>query len=153
MSRLHLRCTGDRNTRGILACPLLAFIPIWVWWEFAIRVGSSLSNPLTFQFVVLPGAFATVIAALIMRRWVAKKDLADSGLRLRVVRGRPYYPVGCLQPCPCWRSPLGWLPVWESPSRWADVRIPVPGHPRHCGRSLAQTTARGPANLRPGLGL
>jgi membrane protease YdiL (CAAX protease family) len=90
----------SKNTRGVAAYLLLAFLPAWALWEGAIALGFSPGNSLTFQFVALPGAFAPAAAAWVVRRWVTREGFGDAGLRLNLRRGWPYYLAGWLLPFP-----------------------------------------------------
>jgi membrane protease YdiL (CAAX protease family) len=90
--------TSSMNTKGVLVYLAVAFLPAWLLWEGALALGFSPANPVTFQFVVLPGAFAPAAAAWIVRRWVTREGFGDAGLRLNLRRGWPYYLVGWLLP-------------------------------------------------------
>jgi membrane protease YdiL (CAAX protease family) len=87
---------GKTATRGVISFLLLAFGIAWISWEIPIRLGVSLHNPL-FQLVILPGAFAPAIAAIVVRQWITREGFADAGLRLHL-RKWPYYLVGWLLP-------------------------------------------------------
>jgi membrane protease YdiL (CAAX protease family) len=88
----------DTRRKGILAFVILAFGMAWLIWELPIRLGLDPGNPLLFQFVALPGAFAPAIAALIVRQWITREGFDDAGLRLNLRRGWKYYLFGWLLP-------------------------------------------------------
>lgn len=54
-----------------------------------MRLGLSVRDP-TFQFALLPGAFAPAIAALLVRTLVTREGFADAGLRIHR-RDWPYW--------------------------------------------------------------
>ncbi|GAA1671682.1 hypothetical protein GCM10009830_17130 [Glycomyces endophyticus] len=78
---------GHRRT-GVIAYLLIAFGTAWGGIAFVYFVlDGSLVNPL----LQLPVAFAPAVAALVVRKWVAKEGFADAGGRLRVRAAGRYY--------------------------------------------------------------
>jgi membrane protease YdiL (CAAX protease family) len=90
----------DTRTKGIFWYLLIAFVPAWLMWEGAILLGLNPSNPITFQFVALPGAFCPAVASIVVRKWITREGFADAGLRLNLRRGWRFYLVGWLLPIP-----------------------------------------------------
>lgn len=91
----------DSRAKGVISYIVLAYGLAWILWEMPIRLlGASPQNPVLFQFVALPGAFAPAVAALIVRQWITREGFADSGLRPNLRRGWPYYLAGWLLPLP-----------------------------------------------------
>ncbi|HUX12355.1 MAG TPA: CPBP family intramembrane glutamic endopeptidase [Spirochaetia bacterium] len=84
--------------RGIFWYLVIAFVPAWLIWEGAIRLGLSPANASLFQFVALPGAFFPAIASIVVRKWITREGFADAGLRLSLRRGWRYYLAGWLLP-------------------------------------------------------
>ncbi len=54
---------------------------------------------LSFQFYLLPSAFAPALATFVVRAWITKEGFADAGLELNLHKWR-YYLVGWLLPMP-----------------------------------------------------
>jgi hypothetical protein len=53
------------TTKGGISFLLLALGTAWISWEIPTQLEVSLHNPL-FQLVILPGAFAPAIAAIVI---------------------------------------------------------------------------------------
>ena len=87
----------SKETRGIIAYILIAFLMAWTLWEIPIRLGMTLSSPL-FQFIALPGAFSPAIAAIIVRKWITREGFADAGLNPHLIKSWRYYLVAWLLP-------------------------------------------------------
>jgi len=91
----------DNRTKGVISFILLAYGLAWAFWELPIRLlGASPREPIFFQLVALPGAFAPAVAALIVRQWITREGFADAGLRPNVKQGWRYYLAGWLLPLP-----------------------------------------------------
>jgi hypothetical protein len=84
------------NRKGLIAYLLIAFGTAWALWEVVIRLGISVKSPF-FQLAMLPGAFAPVVAALVVRKWITREGFGDAGLGLNL-RKWPYYVVAWLLP-------------------------------------------------------
>lgn len=87
---------GNRSrARGVTAFLLISFGIAWGWEALAALVFQlSLANPL----VQAPAAFAPAIGALVVRRWVTREGLSDSGSRLRLRASWRYYLLAWLGP-------------------------------------------------------
>ncbi len=70
----------NTNTRGVVAFLVLVFGIAWSVWEIPLRLGVPLNSTL-FQVLVVPGAFAPAIAAILVRKWITREGFADSGLQ------------------------------------------------------------------------
>lgn len=86
------------NAGGIFAYLLMAFGGAWLLWALALRAGGTLATNPAFQILILPGAFAPAVAAIVVRRWVTREGFADAGLRPDLRRGWRYYLFGLLWP-------------------------------------------------------
>ena len=82
---------------GIIAYLAIAFGLAWGLWEIAIRCGASPVN-MRYQWAFLPGTFAPALAALVVRKWVAREGFRDAGLRLNLWREWRYYLIAWLLP-------------------------------------------------------
>jgi membrane protease YdiL (CAAX protease family) len=67
------------KTAGILAFLCFAFAPAWVLWGGVLASGVPVDSVL-FSILVVPGAFAPAIAAIIVRRWITREGFVDAGL-------------------------------------------------------------------------
>lgn len=79
----------------------IAFGLAWAVWAIGLWVtglsGAALLG-ISGQAVVLPGAFAPAVAAIVVRKWVTREGFADAGLRPNLRYGWPYYLVALLWP-------------------------------------------------------
>lgn len=82
------------NAKGVAVFLLLAFGMAWVVWSVPIFLRMPPASA-AFQWLVLPGAFAPAIAAVVVRRWVTREGFADAGLGLSW-RAAPYFLAGLL---------------------------------------------------------
>lgn len=83
---------------GVLSFLLLTFGIAWISWEVPFRLGMTMQSHL-LQLVLLPGAFAPALAAIIVRKWITRDGFADAGLRPNFRHWR-YYLVAWLLPIP-----------------------------------------------------
>jgi len=84
------------NTKGVIAYLPLAFGIAWANWEFVLRHGFAVDNPL-FKVLAMPGAVAPAIAAFIVRMWITREGFADAGLKIDITKW-PYYLVAFFLP-------------------------------------------------------
>lgn len=95
------------KNRGIGAYLLISFLGAWsIWligWAIASRVFRISASSLFFQFILLPGAFAPAVAAIIVRKWITGEGFSDAGLSLSFKQYWRYYifaayllPIGVL---------------------------------------------------------
>lgn len=91
--------TKNNNSKGIVGYLIIAFGLAWLLWLIPAALGVLPGNPL-FQLVILPGAFAPAVAAVIVRKWVTKEGFADAGLRPNLRQKWSYYLMGWLLPLP-----------------------------------------------------
>lgn len=82
--------------KGVAAFLILTFGWAWLFWEGPVWLGVPVTGDL-FKLLVVPGAFAPAIAALIVRAWVTREGFADAGLKLNP-RKWPYYAAALLVP-------------------------------------------------------
>lgn len=82
---------------GVAAYLILAFGLAWGFWELFLP--ASAANPVLFQLILLPGAFAPALACFIVRKWITREGFGDAGLGLHLRQWR-YYLIG-------WFLPLG----------------------------------------------
>ncbi len=87
------------KTSGIVSFLLIAFGGAWGVWGVAWLLGGLNTSP-TGQLIVVLGAFAPAIAAVVVRRWATREGFADAGLRPRLRKNWPYYLVAWLLPLP-----------------------------------------------------
>jgi membrane protease YdiL (CAAX protease family) len=71
------------HARGVLAYLAITFAGAWAAWAVALVSGVH-AEGLAFQALVLPGALAPALAAIVVRRWVTREGFADAGLRLNL---------------------------------------------------------------------
>lgn len=69
---------SSTHRRGLVWFLALAFVPTWIYFFVAPRLGLDMATPLA----QIPFAFTPAIAAVIVRRFVTKEGFADAGLRL-----------------------------------------------------------------------
>lgn len=72
---------SDRR-KDIVAYLLIAFGMAWAFWCIPLAFGLTLRNAF-YMLVLLPGAFAPAVAAIVVRKWVTREGFADAGLRPR----------------------------------------------------------------------
>ena len=70
----------ETKTKGIVSYLILAFGMAWGAWEIPIQLGLTPGSPL-FQLLILPGAFAPAVSAVIVRKWITGEGFADAGLK------------------------------------------------------------------------
>lgn len=88
----------DTKTKGIVSYLILAFGMAWAFWEIPIQLGLTPRSPL-FQILILPGAFAPAVSAVIVRKWITGEGFADAGLKLDLKKWR-YFLFAWLLPVP-----------------------------------------------------
>ena len=84
--------------KGVVAYLLIAFGMAWAFWCIPLAFGLRLGSPF-YILVLLPGAFAPAVAAIVVRKWVTREGFADAGLRPNLRKWR-YYLVAWLLPLP-----------------------------------------------------
>lgn len=86
---------------GVAVFLAIAFGLAWAGWVVGLWItglsGAALLGT-SGQAVVLPGAFAPAVAAIVVRKWVDREGFADAGLRPNLRRGWRYYLVALLWP-------------------------------------------------------
>lgn len=87
----------DNQNKGIAIYLLIAFGMAWAFWCVPMSLGMTLRSSL-YPLILLPGAFAPAIAAIIVRKWVTREGFADAGLRLHFQRNWRYYLIAWLSP-------------------------------------------------------
>lgn len=79
----------------------VAFGLAWAVWGIGLWAtglsGAALLSPLG-QAVVIPGAFAPAVAAIVVRRWITREGFADAGLRPKLRRGWRHYLAALIVP-------------------------------------------------------
>lgn len=86
------------RSKGIIWYLLIAFVPAWIIWELVLRSVPPSANPMSFQLLIIPGAFFPAIGSIVVRRWVTREGFGDAGLKLRWKHGWRWYLVGWLLP-------------------------------------------------------
>ena len=72
---------------------VIAFGMAWAFWCIPLAFGLRLGSPF-YMLVLLPGAFAPAVAAIVVRKWVTHEGFTDAGLRPRsLVRSGKMGPV------------------------------------------------------------
>jgi len=87
----------DNKNKGIAVYLVITFGLAWAFWCIPLPLGLTLRSPF-YTFVLVPGAFAPAIAAIIVRKWVTCEGFVDAGLRLNFRASWPYYLVAWLLP-------------------------------------------------------
>ena len=67
------------SAKGIIVFLLVTFGLAWSVWEVPLWLGVPATSTL-MRLLVIPGAFAPAVAAVVVRRWVTCEGFADAGL-------------------------------------------------------------------------
>ncbi len=89
--------SAPTSARGIIAFLAIAFGLAWVFWIPGLLLGAWKTNVL---LMVVPGAFAPAVAAIVTHQWITHEGFADAGLRPHLRRRWPYYLIAWLWPLP-----------------------------------------------------
>lgn len=75
--------------KGLAWFLAIAFLPAWISWEAAIRLGV---DPLSWrmQLFAAPGAFCPALATFVVRKWITREGFGDLKLSLRSGRWALY---------------------------------------------------------------
>jgi len=80
----------DKRRKGIISFLAIAFGLAWLLWEIPIRLGNFVGTSM-FQIIIIPGAFAPAIAAVIVRQWITREGFADAGFNPGFRQNWRYY--------------------------------------------------------------
>jgi membrane protease YdiL (CAAX protease family) len=87
----------SKNTRGIISYLAITFGLAWLLWEIPLRLGN-FEGTAMFQLIIVPGAFAPAIAAIVVRKWITGEGFGDAAFHLRFRQSWRYYLIGLLLP-------------------------------------------------------
>jgi len=87
----------SKNTKGIISYLAIAFGLAWLLWEIPLRLGNFEGTSM-FQLIIVPGAFAPAIAALVVRKWITGEGFADASLYPKFKQSWRYYLFSLLLP-------------------------------------------------------
>jgi uncharacterized protein len=87
----------SKKPRGIISYLAIAFGMAWLLWEIPLRLGN-FEGTAMFQLIIVPGAFAPAIAAIVVRKWITHEGFGDAALHPRFRQQWRYYLLGLFLP-------------------------------------------------------